>query len=382
MYDFAVVGSGGLIGSAAVKYLSASGRAVVGVGAAEPKDYSRHDDVFASHYDEARVARILDVNPVWAKLAAASMKRFAAIQAQSGIVFHTPAGCLRVGEADLIAHMAKVGASFGAEFELLEAPALKLRFPFVDAAGLPGVIERGQAGTLAPRALVRAQMSIARHSGALLIDDVVLEIDSHARGCTLRLKSGDRIEAAQVLVAAGAFTNLHKLLPIQLPYKAMPETIVLMQVPESMLAQNLPALLIYRWLNESTPYLYATPPARYADGRCYMKVGALNDGVEVRTLEEAVDYFRSGGNRDLAARLAEGARLAVPQLRPDDYKVKPCILANTASGAPYICAVVPGRLFVAAGGCGAAAKSSDEIGRIAADLALGREDCAAFRLPE
>lgn len=382
MYDFAVVGSGGLIGSAAVKYLSAGGRALIGVGASEPKDYAQHRDVFASHYDEARVARILDVNPVWAGLAAASMKRYAEIQTQSGIAFHAPVGCLRVGEADLIATMANVGASFGAEFELLDAPALKMRFPFVNAAGLPGVIERGHAGTLSPRALVRAQLSIARRNGARLIDDIVQEVDTHARGCTLRLKSGDRIEAAQVLVAAGAFTNLHNLLPTKLPYKAMPETVVLMQVPQSMLDQNLPALLIYRWLNESAPYLYATPPARYADGRCYMKVGALNDGIEVRVLEEAVDYFRSGGNRELAARLAEGARLAMPHLLPDGYKIKPCILANTASGLPYVSAVVPGRLYVAAGGCGAAAKSSDEIGRLAAERVLGRHDCAEFRLPD
>ena len=381
MFDFAVVGCGGLIGSAAVKYLSASGRSVAGVGASEPKDYAQHGDVFASHYDEARVARILDVNPVWAGLAAASMNRYAVIQSLSGSAFHTPVGCLRVGEADLIATMAKVGASFGAEFELLDAPSLKKRFPFVDAAGLPGVIEHGLAGTLSPRALVRAQMSIARRNGAHLSDDVVLRIDTHARGCTLRLKSGERIEAVRTLVAAGAFTKFHDLLPLKLPYKAMPETVVLMQVPESALAQKLPALLIYRWLNECAPYLYATPPARYDDGQCYMKAGAFNDGVELHTLEQAVDYFRSGGNRDLAARLAAGARLAVPQLRPDRYKIKPCILANTVTGLPYISAVVPGRLFVAAGGCGAAAKSSDEIGRLASQLVLEREGCETFRLP-
>ena len=297
MFDVAVVGSGGLIGSAAVKYLAAGGFSVVGVGASEPKDYARDGVVFASHYDEARVARILDVNPVWAGLAAASLKRFADIQAQSGVVFHNPVGCLRVGDAALIKAMADVGAPLGAEYELLDTASLAERFPFVDAAGQQGVIERGQAGTLAPRALVRAQHAIARRHGTQLIDDVVLRIDTHAGGCALHLKSGGCIEAARTLVAAGAFTNFHELLPRKLPFKAMPETVVLMRVPESAAAQNTPALLLYRWLNECAPYLYATPPERYPDGHCYMKVGALNDGVEMHTLEEAVAYFRSGGNR-------------------------------------------------------------------------------------
>jgi sarcosine oxidase len=381
MFDVVVVGSSGLIGSAAVKYLSTSGRSVVGVGSPEPKDYLQHRDVFASHYDEARVARILDVNPVWASLAAESMRRYADIQAQSGIAFHNPVGCLRVGAAGLLSKMAHVGAMFGAEFEWLDAQALTTRFAFVYGAGLPAVIEHGCAGTVSPRGLVRAQHAIAQRAGAHLIDNVVLAIDTGASGCNLRLKSGQRVEARQALVAAGAFTNFHDLLPLKVPYKAMPETVVLMQAPQSVLAQNLPAMLIYRWLNESAPYLYATPPARYADGLCYMKIGALNDGAQVHSLEEAVDYFRSGGNRELAARLAEGARLALPQLRPDDYAIKPCILANTDTGLPYISAVVPDRLFVAAGGCGAAAKSSDEIGRLAAELVLGRERCDAFRLP-
>lgn len=382
MIDVAVVGSSGLIGSAAVKYLAGGGRTVLGIGSPEPKDFAQHDDVFASHYDEARVARILDVNPVWAQLAAASLGRYAAIQAQSGIQFHDPVGCLRVGESELIRTMTRIGTAFDAQFELLDAAALRARYGFVDGDGLPGVIERGAAGIIAPRSLIRAQQAIARQHGAQLMDDVVLGIDIYARGCTLHLKSGARIQAAKVLVAAGAFTNFHALLPVKLPYKAMPETVVLMQVPDDMLAQRLPALLLYRHLNESTPYLYATPPMRYADGHCYIKIGALNDGIEVQSLQEAVAYFRSGGNRDMAARLADGARRAIPQMRAEGYKIKPCILANTASGLPYISAVDTERLYVAAGGCGAAAKSSDEIGRLAAELVLGHGANEAFRLPQ
>ncbi len=380
-YDFAVVGCGGLIGSAALKYLSTEKHAVVGVGSPEPRDFSRHDDVFASHYDEARVTRVLDASPIWAGLAHASLQRFPEIRAGSGLPFYDTMGCLRVGEPDTIARLAEVGTAFGATFELLDNTALKDRFGFVDSHDMVGVLERGRAGTLAPRALVRSQLTLARAHGAHVYEDVVIRIATTASGCTLHLKSGGQLNAGAVLVAAGAFTNFHDLLPVKLPMKAMPETVVLMPVPESLFAQNVPALLYYRWLNATASYLYATPPMRYEDGRCYMKAGALNDGVEVHSLTQAVDYFRSGGNRVLALELAQGARLAVPAMQLEGFKIKPCILANTATGLPYISAVTPGRLYVAAGGCGAAAKSSDEIGRLASQLVLGRDACEAFRLP-
>lgn len=48
MVEVAVVGSSGLIGSAAVKYLSGGGHTVLGVGSPEPSDFAQHDDVFSS----------------------------------------------------------------------------------------------------------------------------------------------------------------------------------------------------------------------------------------------------------------------------------------------------------------------------------------------
>ena len=48
--------------------------------------------------------------------------------------------------------------------------------------------------------------------------------------------------------------------------------------------------------------------------------------------------------------------------------MKPCILAYTPQGYPMIDAVGASGVFVAVGGCGGSAKSSDEIGRMAASL--------------
>ena len=48
-----------------------------------------------------------------------------------------------------------------------------------------------------------------------------------------------------------------------------------------------------------------------------------------------------------------------------DYKFDYCTFGKTKTGHLYIDTVAPG-LGVALGGCGYAAKSSDEVGRIAA----------------
>ena len=70
---------------------------------------------------------------------------------------------------------------------------------------------------------------------------------------------------------------------------------------------------------------------------------------------------------------------------------KPCVLTYTSTNRPYLDTVVPKRLFVATGGCGLSAKSSDAIGNLAAQLthrggwevpegALLRPE--AFRIPQ
>ena len=49
------------------------------------------------------------------------------------------------------------------------------------------------------------------------------------------------------------------------------------------------------------------------------------------------------------------------------WSSKPCMNSSTSHGYPYVDALGD-RLFVSTGGCGSAAKSSDAIGRLGADL--------------
>ncbi|MGR3588059.1 MAG: hypothetical protein ACU0BH_06145 [Paracoccaceae bacterium] len=61
----------------------------------------------------------------------------------------------------------------------------------------------------------------------------------------------------------------------------------------------------------------------------------------------------------------------MPDLRIISRHVQPCVTTFTPQNIPALERLSP-RLSVAVGGCGRAAKCSDELGRLGAELALGR----------
>jgi sarcosine oxidase len=95
-FDVAVVGAG-MIGACAAWHIAGRGLSVALVGPGEPADKATHRGVFASHYDEGRITRVLDADPLWARLALASIARYGDLEREGGITFYHEAGCLRLG---------------------------------------------------------------------------------------------------------------------------------------------------------------------------------------------------------------------------------------------------------------------------------------------
>ena len=91
-FRVAVVGKG-MIGSAAARHLAQQTDGVALIGPDEPPVRADHHDVFGSHYDEGRIYRVLDGDPIWARLAERSMRPYAEIEVASGIPFHERSGC-------------------------------------------------------------------------------------------------------------------------------------------------------------------------------------------------------------------------------------------------------------------------------------------------
>jgi sarcosine oxidase len=110
------------------------------------------------------------------------------------------------------------------------------------------------------------------------------------------------------------------------------------------------------------------PPITYADGRTYIKtMDGYYGPAPLEGFEAMGAWMRSNGHEEHHAVLKRALREVFPSLEVRSMQFKPCLIADTASHYPYI-DMVDERIGIAIGGNGKAAKSSDEIGRLAAGM--------------
>ena len=233
---------------------------------------------------------------------------------------------------------------------------------FADFRFPPGTMawhEPRRAGYISPRRLVAAQTRAAARAGAQVIAARVLALDAHGDGVTIRHEAG-RIEAARALVAAGAYSAA--LTGGAVPLTVMARTVAFFGVSETE-AARLSALppLIYLHAHGDGPYLL--PPIRYPDGRWYLKMGGDPVDRALGSPEEIGDWFRSGGNPEVARDLEEQLRARMPGLRIDTTHHAACVTSFTPEDRARI-GMISDRIGVATGGCGRGAKCSDELGRL------------------
>jgi sarcosine oxidase len=133
---------------------------------------------------------------------------------------------------------------------------------------------------------------------------------------------------------------------------------------------------------EGTPFddVYTLPPIEYGDGRTYVKIGTSVYDNTLADVPATAAWFRGPSSAPDVETLWGDVLALYPVLEGLPHKTLNCALTMTPSGRPILKEVVPG-IIAAVGGNGAAAKSSDEIGRLAACLALGRWD-ASYDLGE
>lgn len=362
-----VVGRG-LVGAAAARHLASGGHDVTLIGPAEPNNRATHEGVFGSHYDEGRITRLLDPHPVWEDLAAQSIARYGEIEAASGIGFYNPKGVLMGAPkgATYLDQLRQVRDAAGVEAREFSGADLPDAFPYLAFdADYVMLHQATQAGHISPRRLVAAQSEAARRAGAKLVDAYA----THVRGGTVQSSAG-AFTFDHVLVACGAFTNM--VLDRPLAFKVLARTIALLRISAAEAARlhAMPSI-IYRVADGSGPYVL--PPIRYPDGHIYLKIGGEPDDVILRDADATKAWFRTAGNPDVGDYLIARMKTLLPGLQYEAAHTQACAVTYTQTGLPYVGAI-DARTFVAAGGCGAAAKSSDEIGRIAAGALLGQND--------
>jgi len=373
MYRTIVIGRG-LIGSAAARHLSALVDGVALLGPDEPADRATHTGVFASHYDEGRMTRVVDPDPAWAVTAKRSIDRYADLETRSGISFFTNSGYLGIGGpgSDYIERSVAAGEQLGADITRLDAAGIRARFPFLAVADdADGLHEGDRAGHLSPRAMIRAQTEVARLQGTAIVADRATAVRAVPGGVEVETADGGTLRAERVLVAAGAFTDACGLSPVALKLRVFGRTVVLARIDDDMAAdyRGMPTM------GHAETGAYILPPIRYPDGNSYLKIGIGTTGdANLRTLEDLTAWFKGPGSeanrRDFQAFLID---LIPPLARCQAWHTDTCAVAWTATGLPYIDHVLDDRIAVAVGGNGKGAKSSDDWGWLAARMMAGQD---------
>lgn len=385
-FDVAVVGRG-LIGSAAARHLAESGRTVVAIGPDEPADWTAWDGPFSSHGDEGRITRIGDADPVWSGLAARSIERYGDLEDRSGIVFHRPCGLL-ASTLDDAAWIATARAS-GAWVASVDPEWVRNKLGVTLPVGSTATFEGPPAGLINPRRLVEAQNVLARRAGASIIGQVVESVRLGVgpdRGVEIGGPWGS-VRARRLVVATGAFGH-HLLEPVldgrTLPLVRRPRTVLLAEferAPDGHPGDGaLPSLIVRQPADDRLESIYWVPPVQYPDGRTCLKIGGslasnptIGDGPTGEA--ELIDWFHGPGDAVEAEALRSSLEALLPDRTIRSASTVPCVYTGTETGYPLIDRLDgdgsgggDARVTIAIGGNGSAAKSSDELGRLAAAL--------------
>lgn len=377
-YNIVVIGKG-LVGSAAAKYLSESDKNVAVIGPDEPKQ-NENPIVYASHYDQARVQRLIGKDEIWTKLNKDSVKQYASIQQRTGIQFHDPVGCLYVNPKGRDHYLSNVDLQ-AKEFDLNykyfnNADDIKNDFNDFDfPVGSEGIFESNPSGLINPRLLLKAQLDIIEQNNGSIICETVSSVVKTEEHFTINTFEGNSFSAEKVLVATGSFINFINLLPDQLDLKTKGEVIILIKVNEGEAKRlsKLPSLL-YEIDNEQIEGVYLIKPVLYPDGNHYLKMGCnLPEDIYFDTLEEAQDWFRHTDNDQFAERMKNAVMKIIPGLKVESYFTHNCIISRTAHGRPYIGETSLPGLFVAGGCNGYSAMCSDAIGAVACEMIIKKE---------
>ncbi len=371
MYRTIVVGRG-LIGSAAARHLAEKTDGVACIGPDEPTDRSSHSGVFASHYDEGRMTRVVDPTPDWSITAKRSIERYQDLETRSGVAFFTPAGYLGVGGpgSDYNDRCDRSGKSHGASLERLSAVALRTRFPFLSVPDdTDGLLETGSAGHISPRAMVKAQTVLAERAGASLVPEAATAVRPTTGGIEIELSNGTTVAGERALVATGGFTSACGLSPVDLKLVVFGRTAVLVRIDEPVMSalSGMPTMI------HCETGAYILPPILYPDGHHYLKIGiGTDDDIRLSSLADLQKWFKSDGSGQNLHDFRAFLTSLIPALaKCESWHTDTCVVTQTASGLPIVDFVFEDRIAVAVGGNGKGAKGADEWGRIAARLIEG-----------
>ena len=255
----------------------------------------------------------------------------------------------------------------GVKPEVLVAEDLSRRFScFRLSPNTEGIYEQTGAGHISPRRLVAAQSFLAKRNGAAIIAETVKEVRESGSRVSVATDSGETYTADQVMVAAGGFTIAEPLLPAKIDLTVFARTVAYFEIGEDEAAalSGMPSL-IYKPVSAEDG-IYLLPPIRYPDGRFYIKIGGDPDDLVLEAEKDVRAWFRTEGHGATREHLTRILCDLMPDIRVLNTTTATCVTSFSPSGYPMIGFSPSQRIAVLTAGCGAGAKSSDEIGRLGA----------------
>lgn len=370
IYDCIIIGRG-LIGSAAAKYISNSLQKVLLIGPDE-ETVLQQQIIFASHYDRARIQRIFGRDEVATLLNQQSANAYASMQNESGIQFHSEEGCLYVspdGVDSYLENIIEQSKNFTVSFqsfdsaESLNSFAADYHFP----PPSKGIFEAAPSGHINPRLLIKAQLNLLEKNGGEVVNDTVIDVSNKNNDIKITTLSGKIFHSKKVLLAPGAFVNFFNLLPQKLFLTMKSESTIWVKTTanEGLRLSALPSLL-YKIKEPEIDDIYLIRPLQYPDGNFYLKMGAnFPSDIFFKNLNEIQDWFKTGNNEMNLKVMKDYLLQLIPSILIENSFSKKCIVCYTKHGKPYI-GEVGKNWFVAAGGNGYSAMSSDALGKLAA----------------
>ena len=373
--DVCVVGKG-LLGSAAAKHLTETGLNVLLLGPDEPSVRSEHSGVFGSHYDSGRITRIVDTDMYCARIAEASISRYRDLEESSGIGFFKAVGHLAVSTVKgYISEVTNTARQLEVDFKSLTNSELVDAFPYFSFADeVSGVYEHFTGGYINPRNLIKAQSEMVLNAKSKILAEPALVIEKHKDFFEVITESGKKVRANEVLVASGVFSERLIHGNQKLDLEICESTVVLAELREedAMQLQKMPSV-VFRHDSEIEKGVYLLPPIRYPDQKTYIKIGHSESRSMSDPATNLIKWFQGDGDPMIADWLQSQLFELLPNVSFTNIKPESCAVSRSSTGRQFIDVIDESGIHVLLAGNGYSAKSSDELGRIAAHKIISGE---------
>ncbi len=300
-FETVVLGLGAM-GSAAACQLARRGNRVLGIDRFSPPH------AFGSTHGDTRITRLaIGEGEQYTPLALRSHELWRELERETGTSLLTCNGGLVISSTtktsinhveNFFENTVAAARRFGIAHELLDAAAIRRRFPAFNIAGDEYGYFEPSAGFVRPEACVAAQLAVAqRHGATIRRDEIVLGFDDSGSAVTVTTDRGE-YRADRLILTAGAWLPGLVGPEISRHFKVYRQTLFWFDVERSLtpyLPENFP---IFIWeLQDRRQGIYGFPAIDGAGGG--LKIGAEHydtttsaDAIERIITQEETDAMR------------------------------------------------------------------------------------------